>query len=141
MPANDTCVLLWGDGRVGNIIFRDFTPVAALDWEMATVGPPEIDVAWTTFFQRLWLSTAKRYGLASIPSMFEPQSVIAAYERLSGRALHDFAWFEAFSGLRLGIILMRMTYRAIAFGQPRPDDPDHLMNFPALLAELLDALC
>src|SRR5262245_55999684 len=40
VPANDRCVLNWGDSRPGNIIYRDFSPVAVLDWEMATVGPP-----------------------------------------------------------------------------------------------------
>jgi aminoglycoside phosphotransferase (APT) family kinase protein len=27
-------VLLWGDSRVGNVLYRDFQPVAVLDWEM-----------------------------------------------------------------------------------------------------------
>jgi meso-butanediol dehydrogenase/(S,S)-butanediol dehydrogenase/diacetyl reductase len=49
LPANDRSVLNWGDSRPGNIIYRDFEPAAVLDWEMATVGPPEVDVAWTTF--------------------------------------------------------------------------------------------
>jgi aminoglycoside phosphotransferase (APT) family kinase protein len=30
-PANDRCVLNWGDSRPGNIIYRDFAPVAVLD--------------------------------------------------------------------------------------------------------------
>ena len=28
-------VLLWGDARIGNVLYRDFPPVAVLDWEMA----------------------------------------------------------------------------------------------------------
>ena len=30
---------LWGDARVGNVLYRDFEPVAVLDWEMVTLGP------------------------------------------------------------------------------------------------------
>ena len=33
-------VFNWGDSRIGNMLWRDFEPVAVLDWEMATVGPP-----------------------------------------------------------------------------------------------------
>ena len=40
-------VLSWGDARVGNIIYRGFEPAAVLDWEMASLGPRELDLAWT----------------------------------------------------------------------------------------------
>ncbi len=32
-------VFSWGDARIGNIIYQDFTPAAVLDWEMATLCP------------------------------------------------------------------------------------------------------
>ena len=37
-------VLSWGDSRIGNMMFDGFDPVAVLDWEMAGVGPRELDV-------------------------------------------------------------------------------------------------
>src|SRR4051794_19004263 len=43
LPANDRAVLNWGDSRPGNILYRDFVPAAVLDWEMASIGPPEVD--------------------------------------------------------------------------------------------------
>ncbi len=40
--------LSWGDGRIGNMIFRDYQVVAVLDWEMAARrcprGRPRVDV-------------------------------------------------------------------------------------------------
>ena len=41
--------LLWGDVRLGNVIFDDDSArrVAVLDWEMATIGSAEHDLAWT----------------------------------------------------------------------------------------------
>src|SRR3954452_10836250 len=39
-------VLSWGDARIGNVIYADFTPLALLDWEMSVVGLLEIDVTW-----------------------------------------------------------------------------------------------
>ena len=39
--------LLWGDVRLGNVIFDDDRrPLAVLDWEMTGIGPPEHDLAW-----------------------------------------------------------------------------------------------
>src|SRR6185503_17163824 len=41
VPDEPELVLNWGDARLGNILFRDFAPVAVLDWEMVTLGVPE----------------------------------------------------------------------------------------------------
>jgi aminoglycoside phosphotransferase (APT) family kinase protein len=141
LPANDRAVLNWGDSRPGNIIYRDFVPAAVLDWEMATIGPPEVDLAWATFFQRFWAGMAEQYGLPPVAAMFDRAGSVATYERLSGDTLDRLAWYEAFAGLRFGIILLRMSLRSIAFGvQDEPADPDDLMMFPALLDRLLEEI-
>lgn len=141
LPASDRSVLLWGDGRPGNIIYRDFEPVAVLDWEMAGAGPPEVDVAWTTFFHRFFAHMAEQWGLPPVPAMFGRAETAATYERLGGETLDDLAWYEALAGLRFGIILARMSLRSIAHGmQSRPADPDDLMLFAPLLERLIDDL-
>lgn len=141
LPANDRSVVLWGDGRPGNIIYRDFEPVAVLDWEMAGVGPPEVDLAWTTFFQRFFASLAERFGLPAVPPMFDRAETVATYERRSGDVLDDLAWYEALAGLRFGIILARMSLRSIAYGmQQPPGDPNDLIMFSPLLERLLEDL-
>jgi len=138
MPANDRRVLLWGDGRPGNIIYRDFEPVAVLDWEMAGVGPPEVDVAWTTFFQRFFAHMAQQWSLPAVPAMFDRAETAATYARLGGETLDDLAWYEALAGLRFGIILARMSLRSTAYArQELPADPDDLVMFAPLLDELL----
>jgi aminoglycoside phosphotransferase (APT) family kinase protein len=139
VPDNDRRVLLWGDGRPGNIIYRDFEPVAVLDWEMAGVGPPEVDLAWTTFFQRFFAGMAEQYGLPPVPAMFDRTETVAAYERGSGTGLDDLSWYEALAGLRFGIILTRMSLRGIAYGlQELPAGPDELLLFAPLLDQLLE---
>ncbi len=141
LPASERRVLNWGDSRPGNILYRDFEPVGVLDWEMATIGPPEVDVAWVTFFQRFFAALAEQYGLPPVPPMFDQQDVVETYERLSGGALDRLEWYEAFAGLRFGIILARMSLRSIAFGvQQESDDPNDLMMFEPLLARLLEEL-
>jgi aminoglycoside phosphotransferase (APT) family kinase protein len=140
LPDNDRSVLNWGDGRPGNIIYRNFEPVAALDWEMAGVGPPEVDVAWATFFHRFFAHFAEQLGIA-VPAMFDRAATAATYEQRSGVALDDLAWYEALAGLRFGIILARMSLRGIAYGQQQmPSDPNDLLVFAPLLEQLLDAV-
>jgi aminoglycoside phosphotransferase (APT) family kinase protein len=140
LPDNDRCVLNWGDGRPGNIIYRDFEPVAALDWEMAGLGPPEVDLAWTTFFQRFFTYFADQLGIA-VPAMFGRAETVATYEQLSGDILDELAWYEALAGLRFGIILARMSLRSIAYGQQqKTSDPDDLIVFAPLLRQLLDEI-
>jgi aminoglycoside phosphotransferase (APT) family kinase protein len=140
LPANDRSVVNWGDARPGNIIYRDFEPVAALDWEMAGMGPPEVDVAWVTFFQRLFAGMAAQYGL-TVPAMFGREETAATYEQRSGDTLDDLGWYEALAGLRLGIILMRMTLRSAAFGlQELPADANDMIMFVPLLERMLGDL-
>ncbi len=141
LPDNSKAVLNWGDSRPGNIIYRDFAPVAVLDWEMATAGPPEVDLAWVTFFQRFFASMAEQYGLPPVPAMFHPDETVTTYEALSGEKLDRLAWYEAFAGLRFGIILARISLRSIAFGvQEEPADPDDLVMFAPLLDRLVQEI-
>jgi aminoglycoside phosphotransferase (APT) family kinase protein len=137
LPANERSVLNWGDSRPGNIIYRDFEPVAVLDWEMAGVGPPELDVAWCTFFQRFWAHSAAQHGASVVP-MFDREETRSAYEQRSGRPLDDLAWYEAMAGLRFGTILMRMYRRSVAFGMAEaPAQADDLIMFAPLLHQIL----
>jgi aminoglycoside phosphotransferase (APT) family kinase protein len=140
MPPNGRAVLNWGDSRPGNILYRDFEPSAILDWEMATVGPPEVDVAWATFFHKFFAGMAEPYGM-SVPVMFDPAATAATYERLGGHPLDDLAWYEALAGCRFAIILLRMTQRSAAFGlQPLPDDPNDMVLFGPLLDRLVEGI-
>jgi aminoglycoside phosphotransferase (APT) family kinase protein len=142
MPVNDGSALNWGDSRPGNILYRDFEPVAVLDWEMATVGPPEVDVAWTTFFQQFYVDMATRFGLLpSIAPMFGATETAATYEQLGGQHLDDLTWYEAFAACRFAIILLRNSQRGAAYGQMTlPDDPDDLIMFAPLFAQVMERI-
>ena len=60
-------MLVWGDARVGNVLYEDFRPVAVLDWEMATLGPREMDVAWIIFAHMVFQELAGLAGLPGLP--------------------------------------------------------------------------
>jgi aminoglycoside phosphotransferase (APT) family kinase protein len=73
--------------------------------------------------------------------MFDRDEVRAVYERVSCRGLDNLAWYEAFSGLRFGIILVRMNLRSTAYGMQDPcDDPNDMVMFAPLLDRLLDEI-
>ena len=38
--------LSWGDSRLPNVIYRDFTPVGLLDWDLVSLAGPQADIAW-----------------------------------------------------------------------------------------------
>src|SRR2546430_12257364 len=47
-------VLCWGDVRIPNVVFGDdFRARAVLDWEMASIGPPELDIGWYLVIHRM----------------------------------------------------------------------------------------
>ena len=47
VPPEREAVLLWGDVRLGNLVFdADGRVVAVLDWDLAAVGPREMDLGW-----------------------------------------------------------------------------------------------
>lgn len=137
-PAEPAPVLNWGDARIGNILFRDFTPVAVLDWEMATVGPPQVDLAWMIFLHAFFQDLAQRFGMEGMPHFMRRADVVATYEELSGTTVGDLSWYEVFAALRFAIVSVRTSTRGIAYGQQeRPDDPDDLIMFRDLLRAMV----
>jgi aminoglycoside phosphotransferase (APT) family kinase protein len=137
LPASDRTVLNWGDSRIGNVIYRDCEPVAILDWEMATAGPPEVDVAWMVFMHTFLQQMATAFGLAGMPDLLRRDRVVELYERYSGAPLADLGWYVAFAGVRFAIIMVRMALRGVAFGGSEPVDPDDLTLFAGLLRGLV----
>lgn len=131
-------VLTWGDARIGNVMYRDFTPVAVLDWEMAAVGPRELDLAWMIFLHRFFQDLAEVFELPGLPDFMRRADVCATYRDLSGHTPENMDFHEVYAALRHGIVMARVWQRRIHFGeQPMPDDPDDLVLHRALLERML----
>jgi aminoglycoside phosphotransferase (APT) family kinase protein len=138
-PAEGETVLNWGDARVGNILYRDFTPIAVLDWEMATVGPREVDLAWMIFLHEFFHDMAVGFGLPGMGDFMQRGAVIAEYEELTGHTVRNLDWFEVFAALRFAIVSIRTSKRGIAYGvMDAPNEPDDLIMFRGLLEKMLD---
>lgn len=132
-------VLAWGDSRIGNVLYRDFRPVAVLDWEMATVGPRELDVAWIIFAHMVFQELAGLAGLPGLPDVLRESDVRETYQRLSGVELGDLRWFYVYSGVIWCVVFMRTGARRVHFGEiDKPDDVESLFYHGGLLRRLID---
>jgi aminoglycoside phosphotransferase (APT) family kinase protein len=129
-------VLNWGDARLGNILFaEDLSVAAVLDWEMAAVASPELDLGWWLFLIRLHTE-----GIgAPVPAGFPTrEATVARYEQLSGLTVSDLEFYEVFAALRMAIIMHRAGDLMIRAGLLPPDATMKLNNpTTQLLAEQL----
>ena len=88
-PPTEAASVVWGDARVGNIMFTDDCTVAAMvDWEGATLGLPEIDVAWWVMFDEY---LAEAQGFTRLEGIPDTAGTFARYEQLSGCTLKNMA--------------------------------------------------
>lgn len=99
--------VLWGDVRLGNVVFDDATrtPKAILDWDMASAGPAEMDLAW---FLGLEQVQADLSGMV-VPGFGTRTEAIALVETALGRPLLDLDWYEIFALVRASAISTRIA--------------------------------
>jgi aminoglycoside phosphotransferase (APT) family kinase protein len=124
-PASDPPPsLLWGDVRLGNIVFgADRRPAAVLDWEMTTVGAAEHDLAWYLTLA----ATQDELFQAAVPGLLDHDEVCTRWEARTGRALQSLEWFEVFATVRSIAIMTRVGLLAERRGErpmlPLADNP------------------
>jgi aminoglycoside phosphotransferase (APT) family kinase protein len=130
-PSLDDDSVNWGDARMGNLIFDANGSVAAvLDWEMASVGPPEVDLGWWLMMDEFY-----SYGLGAPPLSGVPDEVtqIGRWEQLMGRPAHNVEYFKILAALRFSIVSARSMDLLAEQGAMPPDTQLHLRNPVALL--------
>jgi len=134
-PKDEPVGLCWGDSRIGNMIFADDRCVAVLDWEMASLGSPEQDLGWWLFLD--WHHSAG-IGVAPLEGFPSRAETIARYQQLTGRAVRNLHYYEAFAAFRFAIVMIRIAQLTRAAGLFTPDDFE-TNNIPTQgLARLLD---
>ncbi len=138
VAAGET-VLAWGDSRVGNVLYQDFRPVAVLDWEMATLGPRELDVAWIIFAHMVFQELAGLAGMPGLPNVMREEDVRATYQKLTGVELGDLRWFYVYSGVIWCCVFMRTGARRVHFGEiEKPEDVESMFYHAGLLRRLIE---
>jgi aminoglycoside phosphotransferase (APT) family kinase protein len=128
--------LCWGDARLGNMLFRDGRCAAVLDWEMATLGPPEMDLGWFLFMDR---HHSEGVGAARLAGFPEPEVSVARWETGVGRAARDLPYYEVFAAFRFAAILHRLGRLMVEQGILPADSTFPVDNTASrLLARLLE---
>lgn len=134
-PEPDPPVLLWGDSRIGNIIYSGCQIAAVLDWELATLGQPEEDLAWFLYLDR---HHSDGVNAARLPGFPTPAQTIERYQQLTGRTLANMAYYEVLSGFKFAVVMARIGQLFIHYDLV-PSDNDFPYNNTAtqLLAKIL----
>jgi aminoglycoside phosphotransferase (APT) family kinase protein len=140
-PAHESApILSWGDARIGNVIYADFTPAALLDWEMAGLGPRELDVCWLICGHLVFQDLATSLGLPGMPDFLRTDDVVAHYASLTGHELRDIEFFLTYSAVQWGIVFLRTGQRQAHFGEREmPADVEELIYSRSLLDRMLTA--
>lgn len=100
--------LVWGDARIGNLMFGPDMHVAAiLDWEMVTLGPPHLDVGFFLAVRQM-MRTLLGAGDPELPTFPSRDSTAACYEAAGGQPVIDLDWYELFAMFRTGGIVVSM---------------------------------
>ncbi|MET1755486.1 phosphotransferase family protein [Novosphingobium sp. RD2P27] len=101
--------LVWGDARIGNMMFDDaFEVVAVMDWEQPSLGGALHDLAWFCVLSETMHGPNSAYG-APLEGMGSHDETVMLWEEVSGKCAAGLEWYEDFAqfkmtctGVRLG---------------------------------------
>lgn len=124
-PDDVATVIVHNDFRLDNVVLAADDPqriVGILDWEMATLGDPLMDLGNSLAY---WVQAdddrvmrALRRQPTHRPGMLTRAEVVDHYRRRSGLAIDDFTFYEVFGLFRLAVIVQQI-YRRYRLRQTR----------------------
>jgi aminoglycoside phosphotransferase (APT) family kinase protein len=111
-PVDQPLALTHGDYKLDNVLVSlDLPPrlLAIVDWEMASIGDPLVDLAWAMIFHPGPEGTM-RLGMAKEPTFAQQQLptrqvLIERYAAGSGRDVADIGWYDVFARWKLAVVL------------------------------------
>ena len=108
-PEPSAPALTWGDARLGNMVFDDDGNVrAALDWELAALLPPAMDVAHFLMTDYMVHEVERAGRLPGYPTRGEQ---LAHYEQCAGSAARDLGYWEIFCAVKCAYVFLRVVRR------------------------------
>ena len=125
-PADGAPALIHNDWKFDNLIFDDELTrvVGVLDWEMATVGDPLMDLGTSLSY---WVEATDpppmhqlRFGLTHLPGMLTRAEVAARYASVSGRAVADPTFCYAYGLFKTAVVAQQIYVR---FATGKTTDP------------------
>jgi aminoglycoside phosphotransferase (APT) family kinase protein len=124
-PTESGAALVHNDYKYDNIVLdrEDLTRVVAvLDWEMATVGDPLMDLGTTLGY---WVEPgdpesvrAGAFGPTAVPGSLTRQELVARYAAKSGRDVSGMLFYYCFGVYKIAAIVQQI-YARYARGHTR----------------------
>ena len=116
LPAEIAPAFIHNDYKYDNLILNpdDFSDIiAVLDWEMATVGDPLMDLATTLGY---WAEESDHpaltgFSLTSQPGNLNREEVLQRYAAKSGRDVANFKFYYVYACFKIGVICQQIYAR------------------------------
>jgi aminoglycoside phosphotransferase (APT) family kinase protein len=107
-PKNQPEGIVWGDARIGNMMFDDdFNVVAVMDWEQPSLGGALHDLAWFLTVSEVMHGRSTPIG-AYLEGMGSREETIALWEEVTGKSAADIEWYEDFTNLKMSCTGVRL---------------------------------
>lgn len=135
LPDSEGESLIHNDFRFDNLVLDPDTlePLGVLDWEMATLGEPLMDLGNTLIY---WIQAddpeawhLNRMQPSHLPGMFRRTEFADHYAQRRGIALPNLEYYIAYGYFRLGVILQQLYGRWRA---GKSQHPAHAGMLPAV---------
>ena len=115
-PGEARAGLMHGDFHLANAMFRPDRPevAAIIDWEMATVADPLLDLGWLI---AMWPDNHEGTSggvVGRVGGLPAEAELITAYAAASTRSLEHIHWYTVLACFKLGILLEGTYARACA---------------------------
>ena len=116
-PADGAPSLIHNDFKLDNVIFDASLEhiTGVLDWEMATIGDPLMDLGTTVSY---WMQPDDPamfqqpvFGVTAQPGMLRRTEIAARYLERSGRRTDQLVFYYAFGLFKTAVILQQIYYR------------------------------
>lgn len=118
IPKTERTCLIHNDYRFDNVILdpqNPFNIIGVLDWEMATVGDPLMDLgnslAYWVQVDDDFIGRSTRRQPTHLKGMFTRKEVVGYYCSKMGFGEVDFRFYEVYGLFRLAVIVQQIYYR------------------------------
>ena len=117
-PSSPAPTLVHNDYKLDNVMLSEDSAErieAVLDWEMATVGDPLVDLGLTLCYWA-WADTPQLRArgvpsLTSQPGWYTRDQFVQRYAQGTGRDLSQIGYYEVLGIFKLAVILQQIYYR------------------------------
>ena len=118
LPSDERICITHNDFRFDNVVLRPGQPpeiVAILDWELAALGDPWMDLGNTLAYwveaDDDFLARTTRRQPTHLPGMLTRREVVAYYAEQTGWSPESSTFYEVFGLFRLSAIAQQIYYR------------------------------